>query len=75
MSKLDNRVKILKIVLGKLLTPQYRPTPDIRELFKYFNEKFFDAKLKNVNVEWSRRMTVTVGFCYYKDDGCLIKLS
>lgn len=32
-------------------------TPDIHQLFSYFNKKYFDNKLDSVEVKWSSRMT------------------
>ena len=36
------------------------PTPDVHELFLYYNSKYFDGRLVAVVVKWSKRMTLYV---------------
>lgn len=53
------------------------PTPDIYGLFEQYNRQFFQGELGTVTVEWSKRMTLCAGLCYYQGraGGCRIKLS
>lgn len=39
-------------------------TPGIYALFKKFDTKYFESKLKNVKIEWSKRMNQCAGICY-----------
>ncbi|KAI9267303.1 SprT-like family-domain-containing protein [Helicostylum pulchrum] len=51
-------------------------TPDIHQLFLYFNKKYFDNKLDSVEVKWSSRMTRCAGTCTYKlGNHCIVALS
>uniref|UniRef100_A0A1A9X5A8 Protein with SprT-like domain at the N terminus n=1 Tax=Glossina brevipalpis TaxID=37001 RepID=A0A1A9X5A8_9MUSC len=50
-----------------LVHPQWEildPTPDIIALFCQFDTKFFQSRLRCVNIEWSRRMFSCAGICY-----------
>ena len=38
---------------------------DIHALFLTYNLAFFDSKLECVILEWSNRMTLCAGICYY----------
>ena len=38
---------------------------NIHELFTFFNLAFFDNKLDIVILEWSTKMTLCAGICYY----------
>lgn len=51
--------------------------PSIHSLFKRFNILYFEEKLSSVSVEWSSKMTLCAGLCYYhrKSGFCSIKLS
>jgi len=53
------------------------PVPNIHELFVQFNAAYFDGMLASVSVQWSPRMTLCAGLCYYERRGkcCSIKLS
>lgn len=55
------------------------PTPDIWELFRIFDQQFFEDTLKNncVELSWSPRMTQTAGLCAWnpKTKFCSIRLS
>lgn len=55
------------------------PTPDIFTMFSAFNMKFFQNKLKCVELEWSKRMYQCAGICYQRRNGfgmsCTIRLS
>lgn len=42
------------------------PTPDIHSLFGAFDIKFFQGKLKCVELEWSKRMYQCAGICYQR---------
>lgn len=42
------------------------PTPDIYSLFGAFDIKFFQGKLKCVELEWSKRMYTCAGICYQR---------
>lgn len=42
------------------------PTPDIQSLFRAFDTRFFQQKLRCVTLEWSRRMYQCAGICYYR---------
>lgn len=39
---------------------------DIHELFLFFNMAFFNNSLEAVILEWSTRMTLCAGICYYE---------
>lgn len=45
------------------------PTPDIFSLFGAFDIKFFQGKLKCVELEWSKRMYQCAGICYQRRNG------
>lgn len=45
------------------------PTPDIFSLFGAFDLKFFQGKLKCVELEWSKRMYQCAGICYQRRNG------
>ncbi|KAG0165493.1 hypothetical protein DFQ28_008630 [Apophysomyces sp. BC1034] len=52
------------------------PNPDLHELFLLFNDLYFEGRLGMVEVQWSKRMTLCAGLCYYKPGGlCTIRLS
>lgn len=55
------------------------PTPDIFALFGAFNVKFFEGKLRCVQLEWSKKMYSCAGICYsrrnYNGMSCTIRLS
>lgn len=42
------------------------PTPDIHSLFGAFDIKFFQGKLKCVELEWSKKMYQCAGICYQR---------
>lgn len=42
------------------------PTPDIHSLFGAFDLKFFQGKLKCVELEWSKKMYQCAGICYQR---------
>lgn len=42
------------------------PTPDVQALFRAFDAKFFQNRLRCVTLEWSRRMYQCAGICYYR---------
>jgi hypothetical protein len=41
------------------------PTPNIYDLFIYFNKKYFQSTLNSVEIKWSKRMTLCAGLCKY----------
>lgn len=45
------------------------PTPDIFSLFGAFDIKFFQGKLKCVELEWSKKMYQCAGICYQRRNG------
>eukprot|EP00741_Cyanophora_paradoxa_P003062 tig00000663_g2973.t1 len=52
--------------------------PDVRELFQFYNMRYFEGKLDCVEVKWStKRMTRCAGVCRYEGRGglCSITLS
>lgn len=53
------------------------PNPDIRSLFCYYNDLYFDSKLQACTVDWSTsRMTLCAGICKFSEGGgCEIRLS
>ncbi len=40
--------------------------PDIHELMKLYNERYFKGVLVDVKLEWSQRMTQCAGICMLK---------
>eukprot|EP01057_Protomagalhaensia_wolfi_P005211 Protomagalhaensia_wolfi_Nauph_80__5210@NODE_55_length_4132_cov_174_239922_g46_i0_p1_GENE_NODE_55_length_4132_cov_174_239922_g46_i0NODE_55_length_4132_cov_174_239922_g46_i0_p1_ORF_typecomplete_len285_score38_17SprTlike/PF10263_9/6_5e25Peptidase_M76/PF09768_9/0_08Hormone_6/PF00236_18/0_93Hormone_6/PF00236_18/1_9e02_NODE_55_length_4132_cov_174_239922_g46_i08481702 len=43
------------------------PFPDVQRLFQEYDVQFFDGVLRqSCIVEWSKRMTLCAGICYYK---------
>lgn len=53
--------------MDNLVHPQWEtldPTPDIFALFKQFDTKFFQSRLRCVTLEWSKRMYSCAGICY-----------
>lgn len=40
------------------------PTPDVQALFGAFDTKFFQGKLRCVQLEWSKKMYQCAGICY-----------
>lgn len=42
------------------------PTPDVYSLFGAFDIKFFQGKLKCVELEWSKKMYTCAGICYQR---------
>ncbi|CAJ0943361.1 unnamed protein product, partial [Mesorhabditis belari] len=55
----------------------FDPIPDIFALFEKFDKLFFEGQLACGKIEWSPRMTVSAGICYFdKSEGpFLIRLS
>ncbi|XP_059616927.1 DNA-dependent metalloprotease SPRTN [Phlebotomus argentipes] len=55
------------------------PTPDVKALFKRFDQRFFKNKLQCVQLEWSKRMYNCAGICYLRSNkfgkACTIRLS
>lgn len=56
------------------------PTPDIFDLFRYYDAKYFQNKLACVELSWSSRMTLCAGLCEFKRvksgfSSCKVKLS
>lgn len=51
------------------------PTPDVSLLAKKFNEYFFENRLNDVKVYWSKKMITCSGITYMKDSGIVIRLS
>ena len=53
--------------------------PSVHDLFIQYNDQYFHGKLVEaaVSVEWSSRMTLCAGLCYYerRTKSCRIKLS
>ena len=51
--------------------------PDLHNLFLKYNYLYFDNKLSQCEVKWSKRMTLCAGLCCYEGQGglCSIKLS
>lgn len=37
------------------------PTPDIKSMFRRFDDRFFQSKLRCVELEWSKRMYSCAG--------------
>ena len=63
-----------------LVDPEWEvidPTPDIRVLHAAFDDRFFEGRLRCVEVKWSKRMTLCAGVCSYEGRGglCSIRLS
>ncbi|KAI9362675.1 SprT-like family-domain-containing protein, partial [Pilaira anomala] len=52
-------------------------TPDLHQLFSYFNRIYFNNQLSGVEVKWSTRMTRCAGTCTYKrlQHHCIVALS
>eukprot|EP00347_Sterkiella_histriomuscorum_P023736 403333563 len=48
---------------------------DIHELFLFYNVAFFQGKLDCVILEWSTKMTLCAGICYYQNGLCTLRLS
>lgn len=62
--------------LGHELWESVDPKPDIKKLFKMFDQIFFGGSLKGVRVQWSNRMTRTAGVTYlYTSGSIMIRLS
>lgn len=40
------------------------PTPDVNSMFKRFDDRFFESKLRCVELEWSKKMYSCAGICY-----------
>lgn len=51
------------------------PTPDVSLLAKKFNGYFFENRLNDVKVYWSKKMTSCSGITYKRDDKITIRLS
>lgn len=51
--------------------------PELHTLFAFYDQTFFEGKLSNVNISWSKRMTRCAGTCDYDwaDGSCDVKLS
>lgn len=59
--------------IGHLEWEVIDPTPNLQSLFDAYNEKFFNPKIENATLEWSKRMTVQAGICYlYQDDDSIV---
>lgn len=63
-----------------LVDPEWEvidPTPDIHALHAAFDDRFFQGRLRCVEVRWSKRMTLCAGVCSYEGRGglCSIRLS
>lgn len=72
--RLDSRTTL------SLVDPEWEvidPTPDIRALHVEFDDRFFQGRLRCVEVRWSKRMTLCAGLCSYEGRGglCSIRLS
>jgi hypothetical protein len=52
-------------MLSNLKVNQNVLNANIHELFIFFNLAFFDNKLDVVILEWSTKMTLCAGICYY----------
>ena len=52
-------------MLSNLKVNQKVLNANIHELFVFFNLAFFDNKLDVVILEWSTKMTLCAGICYY----------
>jgi hypothetical protein len=66
----DMRVQIETIkaygsLLKKLEVNKNVMNANIHELFLFYNEAFFSAKLDSVLLEWSEKMTLCAGICYF----------
>ena len=48
------------------------PNPDLHELFMAFDAEFFGGALADVEVKWSKRMTLCAGVCCF--DGALVSI-
>mmetsp|Transcript_19779 Transcript_19779/g.22435 ORF Transcript_19779/g.22435 Transcript_19779/m.22435 type:complete len:391 (-) Transcript_19779:24-1196(-) len=48
---------------------------DIHTLFAMYDSLFFEEKLGTVRLEWSKRMTLCAGICYYNEGNPIIRLS
>ncbi|XP_055850887.1 uncharacterized protein LOC129915398 [Episyrphus balteatus] len=58
--------------MDNLVHPQWEtldPTPDSHALFRAFDDKFFQKKLRCVTLEWSKRMYSCAGICYSRRNG------
>ncbi|CDW71079.1 dead-box atp-dependent rna helicase 18-like [Stylonychia lemnae] len=62
-------------VLQKLEINEKVLNCNIYDLFQYYNMAFFGNSLECVILEWSNRMTLCAGLCYYHDKMCTIRLS
>lgn len=53
------------------------PTPDVHDLFVYYNARYFHQALAPCQVSWSKRMTLCAGLCSYdrRTKYCSIRLS
>ena len=58
-------VKALGDMLQKMEVNDKVVNANIHELFVIYNEAFFNGKLDSVLLEWSDRMTLCAGICYY----------
>lgn len=53
-------------MLGNLKVNSDVLNADIHALFQFFNIAFFNGSLQVVILEWSTRMTLCAGICYYQ---------
>jgi len=53
-------------VLSNLRVNKQVLDTDIYGSFRFYNETFFEKKLDRVILEWSSRMTLCAGICYYE---------
>ena len=65
-----------------LVNPEWElvdPTPNIHDLFRKFDLRFFHGKLVSVELEWSKKMYSCAGICYSRQNrlgkSCTIRLS
>ncbi len=59
-------IKAYNQMLSKLEIYEKVLNANIHELFLFFNLSFFNNKLDSVILEWSNRMTLCAGLCYYE---------
>lgn len=67
----------------RLVDPEWEiidPTPNIQILKQMYDQKFFQAKLVAVELEWSKQMYKCAGICYLRSNrfghkSCTIRLS
>ncbi|KAI8991153.1 SprT-like family-domain-containing protein [Mycotypha africana] len=65
----DEKRMLTQIIINETYT-------DLHEMFKLFNQIYFDHQLDMVEVKWSKRMTLCAGTCAFRNGGhCIITLS